>query len=153
MDISSPATPPLTPNSRRSGRRSSNLTTLSKPGRSSDAAKGDRYEALYVLCLMAGLRQGEALEVVRHRPRHRDPSGESPATARQTRRREVRDACEHANGERELYRLDSDPFELINRYSATNSPSGLASRLKALKTCAADAVAPAVTCQVAEGGK
>jgi integrase len=26
-----------------------------------DAAKGDRYEALYVLCLMAGLRQGEAL--------------------------------------------------------------------------------------------
>ena len=26
-----------------------------------EAAKGDRYEALYVLCLMAGLRQGEAL--------------------------------------------------------------------------------------------
>lgn len=26
-----------------------------------DAAKGDRFEALYVLCLMAGLRQGEAL--------------------------------------------------------------------------------------------
>lgn len=26
-----------------------------------DAAKGDRYEALYTLCLMAGLRQGEAL--------------------------------------------------------------------------------------------
>lgn len=26
-----------------------------------DAAKGNRYEALYVLCLMAGLRQGEAL--------------------------------------------------------------------------------------------
>ena len=26
-----------------------------------DAARGDRYEALYVLCLMAGLRQGEAL--------------------------------------------------------------------------------------------
>ncbi len=26
-----------------------------------DAAKGDRYEALYVLCLTAGLRQGEAL--------------------------------------------------------------------------------------------
>jgi integrase len=26
-----------------------------------DAARGDRYEALYVLCLMSGLRQGEAL--------------------------------------------------------------------------------------------
>jgi integrase len=26
-----------------------------------DVARGDRYEALYVLCLMAGLRQGEAL--------------------------------------------------------------------------------------------
>lgn len=26
-----------------------------------DAARGDRYEALYVLCLMGGLRQGEAL--------------------------------------------------------------------------------------------
>ncbi len=26
-----------------------------------DAAHGDRYEALYILCLMAGLRQGEAL--------------------------------------------------------------------------------------------
>ncbi len=26
-----------------------------------DAARGDRYEALYLLCLMAGLRQGEAL--------------------------------------------------------------------------------------------
>ncbi len=26
-----------------------------------DAARGDRFEALYVLCLMAGLRQGEAL--------------------------------------------------------------------------------------------
>jgi len=60
---------------------------------------------------------------------------------------------EHANGERELYRLDSDPYELINRYGVTNSSSSLASRLKALKTCAADAVAPAVTCQVAEGGK
>ena len=26
-----------------------------------EAARGDRYEALYALCLMAGLRQGEAL--------------------------------------------------------------------------------------------
>jgi integrase len=30
-------------------------------GRLLDAAKGDRYEAVYVLCIMAGLRQGEAL--------------------------------------------------------------------------------------------
>jgi N-acetylglucosamine-6-sulfatase len=60
---------------------------------------------------------------------------------------------EHANGERELYRLDSDPFELINLYRATNSPSGLASHLKALKTCKANAAPPRVTCQVAEGGQ
>jgi N-acetylglucosamine-6-sulfatase len=59
---------------------------------------------------------------------------------------------EYANGERELYRLDSDPYELTNRYRSTSPPSGLASRLKALKSCAADATAPAVTCRVAEGG-
>lgn len=28
-----------------------------------EAARGDRYEALYILCLMAGLRQGEALAI------------------------------------------------------------------------------------------
>jgi N-acetylglucosamine-6-sulfatase len=59
---------------------------------------------------------------------------------------------EYANGERELYRLGSDPYELSNRYNATSPPSGLASRLKKLRTCAADATAPAVTCRVAEGG-
>ncbi|MBA2715291.1 MAG: sulfatase-like hydrolase/transferase, partial [Rubrobacteraceae bacterium] len=58
---------------------------------------------------------------------------------------------EYAGGAKELYRLDSDPYELTNRYNATSPPSSLASRLKALKTCAADAKAPAVTCKVAEG--
>jgi arylsulfatase A-like enzyme len=59
---------------------------------------------------------------------------------------------EYAGGARELYRLDSDPYELTNRYNATSSPaSGLVSRLKKLRTCATDATAPAVTCQVAEG--
>jgi N-acetylglucosamine-6-sulfatase len=58
---------------------------------------------------------------------------------------------EHANGERELYRLDSDPYERTNRYRSVSPPSVLTSRLKRLKTCAADARAPAITCQVAEG--
>jgi N-acetylglucosamine-6-sulfatase len=59
----------------------------------------------------------------------------------------------YEGGEKELYRLDSDPYELTNRYDATNPPSGLASRIKTLRTCAADAVAPAVTCRVAEVGQ
>jgi N-acetylglucosamine-6-sulfatase len=59
---------------------------------------------------------------------------------------------EYEGGAREFYRLDSDPYELTNDYNATRPPSDLASRLQALKTCAADAIAPAVTCQVAEGG-
>src|SRR5215216_2673560 len=53
---------------------------------------------------------------------------------------------EYAGGARELYRLGSDPYELTDRYNSTSPPSGLASRLKALKTCAAD------TCRSAENG-
>jgi N-acetylglucosamine-6-sulfatase len=62
-----------------------------------------------------------------------------------TRRKYV----EYAGGARELYNLESDAYELINRYNATKPPTGLASRLKALKSCGADA---AVTCRVAENG-
>jgi N-acetylglucosamine-6-sulfatase len=56
---------------------------------------------------------------------------------------------EYAGGARELYNLESDAHELTNRYDATTPPTGLASRLKALKSCGADA---AVTCRVAENG-
>src|SRR5215210_3134797 len=62
-----------------------------------------------------------------------------------TRRKYV----EYAGGARELYNLESDAYELTNRYNATTPPTGLASRRKALKSCGADA---AVTCRVAENG-
>jgi len=62
-----------------------------------------------------------------------------------TRRKYV----EYAGGARELYNLESDAYELANKYSATSPPTGLASRLKVLKSCGADAT---VTCRVAENG-
>ena len=62
-----------------------------------------------------------------------------------TRRKYV----EYAGGARELYNLESDAYELTNRYNATTPPTGLASRLKVLKSCGADAT---VTCRVAENG-
>ena len=60
-----------------------------------------------------------------------------------TRRKYV----EYAGGARELNNLESDAYELANKYSATSPPTGLASRLKVLKSCGAEA---AVTCRVAE---
>jgi N-acetylglucosamine-6-sulfatase len=57
---------------------------------------------------------------------------------------------EYAGGERELYRLGPDPYELTNTYDSASPPKTLAARLKALKTCAANATLPKVTCQVAE---
>jgi N-acetylglucosamine-6-sulfatase len=56
---------------------------------------------------------------------------------------------EYAGGARELYNLESDAHELANRYNATTPPTGLASRLQALKSCGVDA---SVTCRVAENG-
>lgn len=53
---------------------------------------------------------------------------------------------EYSRGARELYSLDLDPYELANTYDALNRPSGLASRLQALETCAAG------TCLAAEDG-
>ncbi|HET7271741.1 MAG TPA: sulfatase [Rubrobacter sp.] len=53
---------------------------------------------------------------------------------------------EYADGARELYDLDPDPHELTNRYDAASPPAALATRLKALKSCAAD------TCRAAENG-
>jgi N-acetylglucosamine-6-sulfatase len=60
---------------------------------------------------------------------------------------------EYSTGEKELYDLSEDPYELTNEYDPDAPPTGMASRLKALKTCASDAVTPMVTCSVAEDGK
>src|SRR5215208_5403184 len=62
-----------------------------------------------------------------------------------TRRKYV----EYAGGARELYNQEADAYELANKYNATAPPTGMASRLKVLKGCGADA---AVTCRVAENG-
>jgi arylsulfatase A-like enzyme len=53
---------------------------------------------------------------------------------------------EYALGPRELYDLNSDPYELTNLYDAATPPKGLSTRLEALKKCAGDA------CRVAENG-
>ncbi len=43
---------------------------------------------------------------------------------------------EYAGGEKELYYLGRDPYELNNRYPASTPSAELVSRLHALKTCA-----------------
>jgi N-acetylglucosamine-6-sulfatase len=53
---------------------------------------------------------------------------------------------EYKDGQRELYDLVADPYELTNVYNSTAPPSNLVSRLKALKTCAGN------TCFTAENG-
>ena len=52
---------------------------------------------------------------------------------------------EYATGERELYDLSEDPYELTNRYDATAPPVALATRLQTLKDCVGEA------CRAAEG--
>jgi len=59
---------------------------------------------------------------------------------------------EYSSGAKELYDLGTDANELTNAYNSTAPPSDLVSRLEALRTCAADAVFPEVTCRVAEDG-
>ncbi|CAN5764021.1 hypothetical protein BH18ACT11_BH18ACT11_29640 [soil metagenome] len=54
---------------------------------------------------------------------------------------------EYEGGERELYHLGSDPYELNNRYPATTPSAELVTRLNALKTCARD------SCRAAENGR
>jgi N-acetylglucosamine-6-sulfatase len=56
---------------------------------------------------------------------------------------EPRKYVEYSGGFRELYDLNSDPYELENAYSGT-PPSDLKARLDALKTCAGD------SCRAAE---
>jgi N-acetylglucosamine-6-sulfatase len=53
---------------------------------------------------------------------------------------------EYRDGARELYFLDPDPHELTNSYNPASPPEGIAARLKALKSCAAD------SCRAAENG-
>jgi N-acetylglucosamine-6-sulfatase len=53
---------------------------------------------------------------------------------------------EYNGGQRELYDLAADPYELTNVYNSTAPPSALVSRLKALKSCAGN------TCFTAENG-
>ncbi len=57
---------------------------------------------------------------------------------------------EYASGNRELYDLGRDPYELNNRYPATRPSAGLVSRLQELKDCKYNG---AVTCQAAENGQ
>jgi N-acetylglucosamine-6-sulfatase len=55
---------------------------------------------------------------------------------------------EYGGGFRELYDLNSDPYELVNTYHNTSSPpADLAARLDTLKMCSGD------TCRQAEGGQ
>jgi len=56
---------------------------------------------------------------------------------------------EYTGGARELYNLESDDFELTNRYDVAAPPETLAARLQELKSCGANA---AITCRVAEDG-
>ena len=53
----------------------------------------------------------------------------------------------YANGKRELYYLGGDPYELRNSYDPNSPPTTLATRLNALKTCAA------ASCRKAENGQ
>jgi N-acetylglucosamine-6-sulfatase len=54
---------------------------------------------------------------------------------------------EYATGQKELYDLRIDPYELTNSYHAAAPPSGLISRLRALEKCAGE------TCRRAENGQ
>jgi N-acetylglucosamine-6-sulfatase len=51
---------------------------------------------------------------------------------------------EYVTGEKELYDLRKDPYQLANSYDSSAPPSGLASRLQTLKSCVGD------TCRLAE---
>ena len=42
---------------------------------------------------------------------------------------------EYTGGVKELYNLDTDPYELTNSYNVTAPPADLVSRLPALKGC------------------
>ena len=58
----------------------------------------------------------------------------------------TRKYVEYSGGVKELYNLDTDPYELTSTYNPTTPPSDLVSRLQALKSCAGN------TCRTAEDG-
>jgi N-acetylglucosamine-6-sulfatase len=79
---------------------------------------------------------------------HKTPEGGSTPAYSGIRTTGVeRKYIEYADGKRELYTLGSDPYELNNKYRSSTLPASLASRLRALKSCAAD------TCRAAENGQ
>jgi N-acetylglucosamine-6-sulfatase len=57
---------------------------------------------------------------------------------------------EYATGEKELYDLRTDPYELANGYDPDAPPSDLLSRLQALEVCR---VGTEITCQATEDGR
>jgi arylsulfatase A-like enzyme len=62
---------------------------------------------------------------------------------------------EYAGGEKELYRLGPDPYELTNTYDSAPPPKTLVARLQTLKTCRpepADTTKTTVPCDTAEDG-
>ena len=79
--------------------------------------------------------------------RHEPPALPGPRTRRGALRHPHarRKYVEYEGGERELYDLGTDPYELTNRYAGT-PPAGLASRLQELKSCSGD------SCRAAENG-
>ena len=83
------------------------------------------------------------LEAVANYPSTHQPAYAGIRTSTDPKRKYI----EYESGARELYYLDSDPYELTNRYKAATPPAGLASRLRALKNCSAD------TCRTAENGQ
>ena len=54
---------------------------------------------------------------------------------------------EYASGQRELYNLDRDPYELRESHDPSNPPATLTQRLKKLRSCAA------ASCRAAENGQ
>ena len=83
------------------------------------------------------------LEAVANYPSTHQPAYAGIRTSTESKRKYI----EYEGGARELYYLDSDPYELTNRYKAATPPASLASRLRALKNCSAD------TCRTAENGQ
>lgn len=76
----------------------------------------------------------------------RDPSPGNPGSIYGIRTGSRMKYVEYSRGPRELYDLDTDPYELTNLYDATAPPGGLDTRLEALKGCAGDG------CRAAENG-
>jgi N-acetylglucosamine-6-sulfatase len=70
----------------------------------------------------------------------------SPAY-RSIRTSDGRKYVEYASGQRELYHLGHDPYELRDTYDPDDQPATLAKRLKKLRSCAAD------SCRAAENGQ